>query len=155
MDAAEEACSNLYILHSDSIEVDGISFTGTPLWYQGPVLYADEKIAGFNTFEWIQTREQLGIEALERGKGIAITHHMPHPASIHRKYQDADNHAFYNPRAKHIVESGQYKLWIHGHTHESCDYVVPGKLTRVLCNPYGYHDYETNPKWNPYLTIDV
>jgi hypothetical protein len=31
---------------------------------------------------------------------------------------------------------GQSVLWLHGHTHDSFDYVVRG--TRVLANPMGY-----------------
>ena len=27
---------------------------------------------------------------------------------------------------------------MHGHTHDSFDYVVPGSRTRVVCNPRGY-----------------
>ena len=31
---------------------------------------------------------------------------------------------------------GKAALWIHGHTHDSFDYVLNG--TRVVCNPRGY-----------------
>jgi hypothetical protein len=34
----------------------------------------------------------------------------------------------------------QAKLWIHGHTHHSCDYEVKkvDRSVRVVCNPRGY-----------------
>ena len=41
-------------------------------------------------------------------------------------------------------------VWIHGHTHESCDYVEQG--TRVLCNPRGYGPFELNATFDPMLT---
>jgi hypothetical protein len=44
-------------------------------------------------------------------------------------------------------------LWIHGHTHESFDYVVNG--TRVVCNPRGYAPRDLNPAFDPGLTVDV
>jgi len=34
------------------------------------------------------------------------------------------------------VRDGQPKLWIHGHSHDRCDYLL-GK-TRVVANPLGY-----------------
>ena len=34
------------------------------------------------------------------------------------------------------MDGSRARLWIHGHTHDSFDYVVNG--TRVLCNPRGY-----------------
>jgi predicted phosphodiesterase len=44
-------------------------------------------------------------------------------------------------------------VWIHGHTHESFDYVVNG--TRVVCNPRGYLRTEPNEAFDPLLAIDV
>ena len=32
------------------------------------------------------------------------------------------------------------KYWIHGHTHDACDYMIGD--TRVLCNPRGYIGHE-------------
>jgi hypothetical protein len=44
-------------------------------------------------------------------------------------------------------------VWIHGHTHDSCDYVEEG--TRVVCNPRGYGPFELNAAFDPILTIEV
>jgi len=38
------------------------------------------------------------------------------------------------------MDHPQIKLWIHGHTHESFDYMVGD--TRIVCNPRGYIGYE-------------
>jgi hypothetical protein len=40
-----------------------------------------------------------------------------------------------------ILDRRQIKLWTHGHTHESFDYMIG--TTRVVCNPRGYIDFET------------
>lgn len=45
------------------------------------------------------------------------------------------------------------QIRIHGHTHESFDYLVNG--TRVMCNPRGYAPTELNPAFDPGLTVDV
>ena len=38
--------------------------------------------------------------------------------------------------AEHLIDGRLARLWIHGHTHDSSDYVLNG--TRVVCNPRGY-----------------
>ena len=35
-----------------------------------------------------------------------------------------------------LVERYQPALWIHGQTHEACDYLIG--QTRIVCNPRGY-----------------
>jgi Calcineurin-like phosphoesterase superfamily domain len=44
-------------------------------------------------------------------------------------------------------------LWIHGHRHESFDYVV--NSTRVVCNPRGYAPMELNEAFDPVFTVDT
>jgi len=46
-------------------------------------------------------------------------------------------------------------LWIHGHTHDSFDYVVNG--TRVVCNPRGYapNGVNENARFDANLCVDV
>jgi hypothetical protein len=44
-------------------------------------------------------------------------------------------------------------LWVHGHTHNSFDYMF-GK-TRVVVNPYGYKDVEVNPQFDKSLVIKL
>jgi Icc-related predicted phosphoesterase len=50
---------------------------------------------------------------------------------------------------------GRSKLWIHGHVHESGDYMEGG--TRVVCNPRGYarHGRNENEGFNPSFIIEV
>ena len=50
-----------------------------------------------------------------------------------------------------LIEPYQPTLWVHGHVHNSSDYVV-GK-TRVLCNPHGYGT--ENPDFNGALVVEV
>lgn len=54
------------------------------------------------------------------------------------------------------------KVWIHGHTHHSCDYSLEDSRTsvRVVCNPRGYpvgwqrKDFE-NQSFNPGLLVEI
>ncbi len=51
---------------------------------------------------------------------------------------------------------GESALGIHGHTHDSFDYVLRG--TRVVCNPRGYCRYVGRPEnvdFDPGLAAEV
>lgn len=68
------------------------------------------------------------------GKTVVITHHAPHPGSIHPRYAgDLSSAAFASALDDCL---GLADLHIHGHTHDSFDYRV-GR-TRIVANPMGY-----------------
>ena len=54
-----------------------------------------------------------------------------------------------------LIESSGAALWVHGHTHNSCDYHI--KRTRVLANPRGYvkDGKAENSEFDPGLTVEV
>jgi predicted phosphodiesterase len=86
------------------------------------------------------------------GSTVVVTHYLPHRRSIHPKYeQDRLNPCFVSDLA-HLVKA-PVGLWIHGHTHESCDYVVSG--TRVVCNPRGYLPMEPNRAFDSTLVVEL
>ena len=88
------------------------------------------------------------------GKTVVVTHHAPHPMSIAPKYRgDPITPAFVSDLSA-VIERHQPNLWIHGHTHASFDYVVPGTKTRVVCNPRGYRDRRTGLPENPTFAWD-
>ena len=85
------------------------------------------------------------------GKTVVVTHHAPHPKSIHPRFAPGErvlNSTFRlpeensswmaNPCFASNLESlvQQADAWIHGHTHDSFDYRV-GKC-QVVANPRGY-----------------
>lgn len=87
------------------------------------------------------------------GSDIVVTHMLPHKKSVAVAWRGSGtNLMFVHPMGK-LIERVSPKLWIHGHTHESCDYMHAG--TRVVCNPYGYWGRDTNPRFDPRLTIET
>lgn len=180
--ALREAAGSLGItlLDGDERVLGGTRFLGTTLWTDfalygsGPRLaraMADAKY-GMNDFRVIRygeaglfrpeyarelhlaqvkwLKEKL-VETFD-GPTVVVTHYLPHRQSIHPKYEgDPLNPAFASDLA-HLVKS-PVALWIHGHTHESCDYVVHG--THVACNPRGYLPMEPNPAFDPMLVVTV
>ena len=99
------------------------------------------------------------IEELSKpwdGKTIVLTHHCPHPKSIHAKYQNDRLNPAFTSDLSFIIEKLEPDYWIHGHTHASFDYMI--EKTRIICNPLGYVSKlgnMENPEFNPGLVIDV
>lgn len=68
------------------------------------------------------------------GTTVVVTHHGPHPLSVHPRYAgDPTNAAFVSDLGALLQRAD---LWIHGHVHDRFDYSVNG--CRVVANPRGY-----------------
>jgi Icc-related predicted phosphoesterase len=69
------------------------------------------------------------------GKTVVITHHGPHPASIHPRYAGSPlNASFVSAGLDALLAQADW--WLHGHVHDSFDYPLAG--CRVVANPRGY-----------------
>ena len=90
--------------------------------------------------EWYDTEHRRAIEFLERNVrqgDIVVTHFLPTRRSSPEKYRTAlNNNWFVAAELESFIEQRKPALWIHGHTHTSCDY--PIAQTRIVCNPLGY-----------------
>jgi Icc-related predicted phosphoesterase len=82
---------------------------------------------------------------------VVITHHAPHPRSLHPRYANDLLSAAYVSDLEDLIVAAAPELWVHGHVHTSFDYTV-GR-TRVLCNPHGYGS--ENPDFDPGLVVEV
>lgn len=86
---------------------------------------------------------------------IVITHHLPSRQSIDPDYRSSEANPAYATDLEWLMYwSGAPKLWVHGHTHRSKDYVC--NQTRVVCNPRGY-PYGDGKNWafDPGLVVEV
>jgi Icc-related predicted phosphoesterase len=70
------------------------------------------------------------------GPTVVVTHHAPHPRSVHEKYAGSVLSSAFASDLTAVIERGRPDLWIHGHTHASADYRIG--ITRIVCNPKGY-----------------
>jgi predicted phosphodiesterase len=173
--------SGVDVLDGHDLVIGGVRFLGATLWtdfalHGTDVGSIDRAMAdadyGMNDFRLIRYGERgsflpkdaraihlaqvrwLRIKLAEEflGPTIVVTHHLPHRDSIHPRYKGSElNPSFASDLSDLMGPS--VSLWIHGHTHESFDYVVNG--TRVVCNPRGYAPMELNPVFDPGLTADV
>lgn len=100
---------------------------------------------------WLRAR----LQAPHTGPTVVITHHAPTRASIHPRFADSLLNPCFVSDAADLLAGDRVQLWIHGHTHDSFDYVANG--TRVVCNPRGYAQQgrNENAAFDPDLTIEV
>jgi len=69
------------------------------------------------------------------GKTVIVTHHGPHPLSIHPRYVGDRVNAGFVSDLTPLVQKAD--MWLHGHVHDSFDYSDVGRC-RVVANPAGY-----------------
>lgn len=155
---------NFWIGPGHSIVVHNIRIAGATLWteFKSPLdwmLYS----RGLNDFSQINFMDEMGYneahkiqkEFLFSNKAdIIVSHHAPFRKSIHEKYKgDLLNICFCSDLEEEFLQlEHKPKLWIHGHVHDSFDYMV-GE-TRVICHPKGYF-HETNYKNYKPLIVEI
>jgi Icc-related predicted phosphoesterase len=159
--AAQEENKNLHWLNNNSVVIDGQWFRGGTMWFRRSVTARSFQIdmSDFHVIKdlekWVY-EENLNFckfaEQAER-EDVWVTHHLPSYQSVNIIYKNNVLNAFFVCDLESLIENFQPKLWIHGHTHHSCDYDIGG--TRVLCNPYGYVSYEINKGFNSDKIVEV
>jgi predicted phosphodiesterase len=153
----------LHFLDDDEVIIDGVRFLGATLWTDFELFgdnakdrsmieakrYLNDYRLIFNEFELLSTEDTLRlnqesvlwlkhklIDENYDGKTVILTHHLPSKLSCLPKYLNDGTYlsACFASNLDYLFNHSE--LWIHGHTHDSFDYMV-GK-TRVICNPRGY-----------------
>lgn len=171
---------NLHVLNGTAFEQSGVRFVGATLWTdyrimgeanQARVMSAcakgmnDHRLIGWQKKPWLRFRPQEAALLHHRSKAaitemlaapfagptVVVSHHAVHWDSIHPRFRgDLVTGAFVSDLSE-LIETYQPTLWVHGHVHNSSDYLV-GK-TRVLCNPHGYGT--ENPNFDGSLVVEV
>jgi len=179
------AGTNILLLDNDEGVLNGVRFIGSTLWTDfmlcgdgEPRLAAMREAVEFmNDFRVIRygamdervftpadstALHRTNVHWLERklaepyaGLTVVITHHAPSPKSIHPKYADSLLNACFASDADRLVEGSRARLWVHGHMHDSFDYVL-GE-TRVVCNPRGYarNGVNENARFDPNMVVEI
>ena len=153
---------NLEVLDNRLVDIDGFRILGTTLFFpqrQLDGLYSQElndfrRIADFK-FE-VYTEHEIACYFLKekvKTGDIVITHHLPSFKCVHPSERDSHLNRFFHSDLDDIILEKRPSLWIHGHSHHSGDVAIGA--TRVLCNPFGYVDYEINPDWDPKLVVEI
>lgn len=158
---------NLRWLDGSIVEVKGQRFLGATLWFKdtpdvGRLKYDLNDfhvISGFEKWVYVENEKAQQFFSTEIRPGdIVITHHLPTDGSVAFQYKGDPGNIFYLCDVSGTIVKNAPKLWIHGHTHESCDYGVQcadGSVCRVVCNPRGYWRQQLNHRFKKDLVLDV
>ena len=143
--AVEARVSILHWLHHDAVELGGVRFVGTPLWFGDapdneryePALNDFGLIAGFKPWVYEENaRARRLLEAELPNVDVVVTHHMPTSTCVAPIHAASPLNRFFVYELDEVIERAGPPLWICGHTHASVDVVVGP--TRILANPLGY-----------------
>ena len=170
----------VHLLENDVVAFGGVRFVGAALWTDyclfgetnTPLAMQaarnglnDHRRIAWAKHPWQRFRPQEALLLHRRsvdfitaelarpfaGPTVVVTHHAPHPGSLHPRYANDLLSAAFVSDLTATMEAGRPSLWLHGHVHTSFDYHV-GE-TRVLCNPHGYGN--ENPDFDPNLVVGV
>ena len=162
--------ANVHLLENESYKIDDVTFIGCTLWtdmnkrdaitmwecsrmmndYRTiKILNEAKSVYHKLTPDYTATlhekskayiREQLATDPA--GKFVVVTHHSPSKLSTKPQYENDFhmNGAYSSDLSELILDHPQIKVWTHGHTHHTFDYMIGD--TRIICNPRGYKNYE-------------
>ncbi|KQU94915.1 hypothetical protein ASD12_24635 [Mesorhizobium sp. Root102] len=168
---------NVHFLEDESVVIDGVRFLGATLWTDFRIeghphvamFHARERMNDFKliaeqrnpwqrfvpetAFRMHQESRLFLDSALKTDPitTVVVTHHLPHARSIPPRFRGDLLNAAFASDLSNVIEEGHPALWVHGHTHDSCDYEVGS--TRILCNPRGYND--ENIAFDPALVVRI
>ncbi|HSN41978.1 MAG TPA: metallophosphoesterase [Burkholderiales bacterium] len=179
------AGTNVRVLDRGEVIIEGVRFLGTTLWTDFMLFGEGEKRAvamqealrfmrdfsrirvggapetlftpadSMALFDiqagWLKSR----LAEPHDGPTVVITHHAPSRKSIHPRFADSLLNPCFVSDAERLIDGSRARLWIHGHTHDSFDYVLNG--TRVVCNPRGYakNGVNENPRFDANLLVEI
>lgn len=179
--AAQEAakCTSVTVLDDHAIEINGVRFIGATLWtdyrLHGSAVQSGFAAArGLNDHRLIRTSggtqrftpadalkmHQESRAFVERtlanpfsGQTIVITHHCPSSRSVPERFTHDKIAPAYASNLHDVIDRYQPNIWIHGHTHDSFDYMIGD--TRVVCNPHGYPQENSSEfRWDLVIELD-
>lgn len=96
------------------------------------------------------------LEALERDLNegdVVMTHHSPSLRSVPAEYLTDRVNGAYHSDLEGLILRKKPKLWVHGHTHTACDYMIGD--THVVCNPRGYGNQFRKNGYRADLVLEV
>ncbi len=174
---------NIHLLMDSSIVIEDVLFVGATLWTDFKLYdtqYNSQLSAQFEMTDYKAIRYNQGgkyrkltppdtvrmhINSLQfiktelikkqHVKSVVITHHAPSEKSIPLEYKASNLSPSYASDLEQDIIDMKYfpLLWVHGHTHNNCDYFIGN--TRVISNQRGYSPSHLNEDFDEYLIVEI
>lgn len=178
---------NVFLLEDDSVLLDGIRFIGATLWtdcgnredlhpasklhwngMSDSVVIDCGRLKGFPVEKVREAHlasrayimSEVRIAKIMEQKAVLVVHHAPSYQSISKDYTNHPlNKFFASDMVLELVDAG-VDLCIHGHMHDAKRYKLASAISEaeVVCNPRGYHGYESKPEtrgFNDKLVLEI
>lgn len=172
----EQGPKNFHFLHNDWRIIDGVRFLGGTMWTSlddgdpitmghahrvmtdyALIKHDDRPITPYFTMAEHDKFIEFLLKKFDEpfdGATVVITHHSPGNALRRRGRAGHRTDASYFADIEDMIGwHNKAKVWCHGHTHRSYDYMI--NETRVVSNPYGYHGNATNLDFDPDFSFEV
>ena len=142
MREVEHYLADYKAIKADTLQPERVSaILGTYDGKKGAVR-GSRKLTAVHTLERHQASRawlELELPKGDQNKTVVVTHHYPDKNSTALRYrQDLTTAGFGSCLPPQMLL--QARLWIHGHTHDSCNYRIGDSVqsVQVICNPRGY-----------------
>lgn len=158
------ASSNVHILENETFELNGYRFFGATLWTDFNLLgdrivamaAAGSKERGMNDYRKIRRKDTGRLQprhtamlhadsrlaltqflaAGDPARSMVITHHAPSIRSLPEHKHAEPISAAYASNLEDLITANGPAVWVHGHIHQPCDYMV--ERSRIVNNAFGY-----------------
>jgi len=140
--------TNVHVMNNDNITIDGIKFVGATLWTDETNPGILKQLNDFHIIKGLNVynaptfhRDSLNY-IKESNADVVITHHAPSFQSVAAIFRNSEINSCFASE----LDTGNAKLWIHGHMHNHSDYIKGD--TRIVCNPRGYPNEQFHYNYN-------
>jgi predicted phosphodiesterase len=154
---------NFNWLHNSHVKIGGHRFIGCTLWFERNYQSEDKTNQLYlNDFRMVKDCDPIAFNRYDESylylksgidKGdIVVTHHLPSERSVPHRFKFSTLNCYFANPLDDLIRQTRPAIWIHGHTHDPCDYDIGD--TRILCNPLGY-PHENNKNFKRQLFIEL
>lgn len=174
---AAQGFTNVHFLENDLVIIDGVRFIGATLWTDYRIgghqliamVHARERMNDYRAISlqrkpWMRFTPEAAFRLHEESRTfidsslkadqiptVVVTHHLPHDGSVAERFKGDLLNAAFASDLSDMIKAGRPTLWVHGHSHDSCDYRI--HRTRIVGNPRGYGN--ENGSFDPGLVVEV
>jgi len=162
LEQLDDSVDNFYLMNNRFLMVNDIPFVGSTLWFPKKKNYKHYSIQlsdfmlieDFTPRVFDECRESMQfLNWHVSSKAVVITHHLPTHKSVSDKYQGDKLNMFFVCDMEKFIKKRKPRMWIHGHTHDSFNYLLGD--THVVCNPLGYVGRQLNEEFLANMMIDI